>query len=403
MQTQLPKDLLATETGQTADKILRSCVHCGFCLSACPTYGLLGDELDSPRGRIYLIKSVLEGNEVTSDTLSHLDRCLTCRSCETTCPSGVEYGHLLDIGREMAEEKGHRSLFQKVARYTIRKSLTTPWYFNLAIKAMPFLRHSKAVQFTVEELALQQTLKDQKDALKSSVLLLSGCVQPALAPNINQASIKVLNRLGLNVLETPQSQCCGAVDHHLSGNADALKQVKINIDAWIKYLDQGVQAIISNASGCGVMVKDYPHLLREDKEYADKAKRVAEHTLDIAEFLSKQDLSLFTSYKNKKVTFHSPCTLQHGQKLPGLVEDLLRRLGYRISHVNDSHLCCGSAGTYSIFQPTLSKQLRDNKIKNLTETNPPLIVTANIGCLMHLQKGTKTPVKHWIELLTIES
>jgi len=403
MQTQLPKDLLATETGQTADKILRSCVHCGFCLSACPTYGLLGDELDSPRGRIYLIKSVLEGNEVTNDTLSHLDRCLTCRSCETTCPSGVEYGHLLDIGREMAEEKGHRSLFQKIARYTIRKALTTPWYFNLVIKTMPFLRHSKAVQFTVEELALQQTLKDQKDALKSSVLLLSGCVQPALAPNINQASIKVLNRLGLNVLETPQSQCCGAVDHHLSGNADALKQIKINIDAWIKYLDQGVQAIISNASGCGVMVKDYPHLLREDNDYAEKAKRVAEHTLDIAEFLSKQDLSLFTSYKNKKVTFHSPCTLQHGQKLPGLVEDLLRRLGYRISHVNDSHLCCGSAGTYSIFQPTLSKQLRDNKIKNLTETNPPLIVTANIGCLMHLQKGTKTPVKHWIELLTVDS
>ncbi|GAB6068959.1 glycolate oxidase subunit GlcF [Thiomicrorhabdus hydrogeniphila] len=403
MQTQLPKDLLATETGQTADKILRSCVHCGFCLSACPTYGLLGDELDSPRGRIYLIKSVLEGNEVTNDTLSHLDRCLTCRSCETTCPSGVEYGHLLDIGREMAEEKGHRSLFQKTTRYAIRKALTTPWYFNLVIKSMPFLRHSKAVQFTVEELALQQTLKDQKDALKSSVLLLSGCVQPALAPNINQASIKVLNRLGLNVLETPQSQCCGAVDHHLSGNADAIKQVKINIDAWIKYLDQGVQAIISNASGCGVMVKDYPHLLREDSEYAEKAKRVAEHTLDIAEFLSKQDLSLFTSYKNKKVTFHSPCTLQHGQKLPGLVEDLLRRLGYRISHVNDSHLCCGSAGTYSIFQPTLSKQLRDNKIKNLTETNPPLIVTANIGCLMHLQKGTKTPVKHWIELLTVDS
>lgn len=403
MQTQIPKDLLATEKGQTADKILRSCVHCGFCLSACPTYGLLGDELDSPRGRIYLIKSVLEGNEVTTDTLKHLDRCLTCRSCETTCPSGVEYGHLLDIGREMAEEKGNRGLFQKMARYTIRKSLTTAWYFNLVIKAMPFLRHSKAVQYSIEELALQQTLKDQKDAIKSSVLLVSGCVQPALAPNINQSSIKVLNRLGLNVIETPQSQCCGAVDHHLSGHEDALKKVKTNIDAWIDYLDKGAKAIISNASGCGVMIKDYPHLLKEDAEYLEKAQRIAKQTFDIAEFLSKQDLSLFTNYKNKKVTFHSPCTLQHGQKLPGLVEDLLRRLGYRITHVNDSHLCCGSAGTYSIFQPTLSKQLRDNKLKNLQESNPPIIVTANIGCLMHLQKGTKTPVKHWIELLTLES
>lgn len=403
MQTQIPKDLLATETGQTADKILRSCVHCGFCLSSCPTYGLIGDELDSPRGRIYLIKSVLEGNDVSHDTLAHLDRCLTCRSCETTCPSGVEYGHLLDIGREMAEEKSPRNLVQRFLRYSVRKSLTTPWFFNLVIKAMPFLRHSTAVQYTVDELALQQNLKDQKDALKSSVLLISGCVQPALAPNINQSSIKVLNRLALNVIETPQEQCCGAVDHHLSGNKDALTKVKANIDAWCRYLDQGVQAIISNASGCGVMIKDYPHLMRKDAEYAKKAKRIAEHTFDIAEFLSKQDLSIFTHYKNQKVTFHSPCTLQHGQKLPGLVEDILRRLGYRITHVNDSHLCCGSAGTYSIFQPKLSKQLRDNKLNNLLDENPKIVVTANIGCLMHLQKGTKVPVKHWIELLSTHS
>ncbi len=399
MQTQLPKDLLATETGKTADKILRSCVHCGFCLSACPTYGLLGDELDSPRGRIYLIKSVLEGNEVSEDTLGHLDRCLTCRSCETTCPSGVEYGHLLDIGREVAEQKSPRNPLQRLIRFAVRKSLTTPWFFNLVIKAMPFLRHSKAVQFTVEELTLNQELKDRKDALKSSVLMISGCVQPALAPNINQASIKVLNKLGFNVLETPQEQCCGAVEHHLSGHEDALQQIKVNIDAWEKYLDQGVQAIISNASGCGVMIKDYAHLLRDDAKYAAKAQRIVDHTQDIAEFLSAQDLSNFTHFKNQKVTFHSPCTLQHGQKLPGLVEDILRRLGYRISHVNDSHLCCGSAGTYSIFQPKISKNLRDNKLENLLQSKPKIIVTANIGCLMHLQKGTDTPVKHWIELL----
>lgn len=399
MQTNLPTDLLATEQGQTADKILRSCVHCGFCLSTCPTYGILGDELDSPRGRIYLIKSVLEGNEVSKDTLDHLDRCLTCRSCETTCPSGVEYGHLLDIGREVVEERSPRHPLQRLSRYAVRKSLTTAWFFNLTIRLMPFLRHSQAIQFTVEELALKQSLQDQSDALKSSVLLLSGCVQPALAPNINQSSIKVLNRLGLNVIETPQDQCCGAVDHHLSGSKDAIAQVKTNIDAWLPYLDQGVKAIISNASGCGVMIKDYPHLLREDAEYAPKAKRIAEHTKDISEFLLSQDLSIFTHFDNQKITFHSPCTLQHGQKLQGVVEEALGKLGYRVNPVKDAHLCCGSAGTYSIFQPKLSKQLRDNKLANLLEVKTPIIVTANIGCLMHLQKGTKTPVKHWIELL----
>lgn len=399
MQTHIPKDLLATETGKTADQILRSCVHCGFCLSSCPTYQVLGDELDSPRGRIYLIKSVLENNQVSQNTLHHLDRCLTCRACETTCPSGVEYGHLLDIGREMAEQKSPRNPLQKLLRYSLRKSLTTPWFFNLMVRTLPFLRHSKAVQYSVEELALQQKLQDQEAALKSSVLLISGCVQPELAPNINQASIKVLNRLGLHVLQTPQTQCCGAIDHHLSGQNDALEKAKANIDAWLKYLDQGGQAILSNASGCGVMIKDYPHLLRNDKEYANKAKRIARHSFDIAEFLSQQDLSIFTHFKNHKVTFHSPCTLQHGQKLPGLVEDILRRLGYRISPVNDAHLCCGSAGTYSILQPKLSKQLRQNKLTNLMKNQPKLIVTANIGCLMHLQKGTHTPVKHWIELL----
>ncbi|NPA71306.1 MAG: glycolate oxidase subunit GlcF [Gammaproteobacteria bacterium] len=399
MQTNLPKDLLATEQGQTADKILRACVHCGFCLSTCPTYGILGDELDSPRGRIYLIKSVLEGNPVSKDSLSHLDRCLTCRSCETTCPSGVEYGHLLDIGREVMEERSPRSLLQRTVRYAVRKSLTTPWFFNLTLKVMPFLRHSQAVQFTVEELALQQSLKDQDDALKSSVLLLSGCVQPALAPNINQSSIKVLNRLGLHVIETPQSQCCGAVDHHLSGAQDATAQIKANIDAWLPYLDQGVKAIISNASGCGVMIKDYPHLLKGDIDYAAKAIRIAEHTKDISEFLLSQDLSIFTHFDNQKITFHSPCTLQHGQKLQGVVEEALGKLGYRVNPVKDAHLCCGSAGTYSIFQPKLSKQLRDNKLDNLLAQKTPIIVTANIGCLMHLQKGTETPVKHWIELL----
>ena len=399
MQTNFPLDLLATDQGKTADSILRSCVHCGFCLSACPTYGLLGDELDSPRGRIYLIKSVLEGNPVSSDSLSHLDRCLTCRSCETTCPSGVKYGQLLDIGREVMEQKAPRPWWQRLMRYTIRKSLTTPWFFNFGIRLAPFLRHSKAIKFTVEELALQQRLQDRQDAVKSSVLLLSGCVQPALAPNINQATIKVLNRLQLNVIETPQSECCGAVSHHLSGGDDTHQQVKDNIDAWLGYLDNGVQAIISNASGCGVMVKDYPNLFDKKTTYYDKAIRVSQATKDIAEFLLEKDLSSLAHYQNKAITFHAPCTLQHGQKQPVVVQTILQKLGYQVNPVHDSHLCCGSAGTYSIFQPKLSKKLRHNKLENLLEHKTELIVTANIGCLMHLQGGTKTPVKHWIELL----
>lgn len=400
MQTHLPEDLLATEQGKTADKILRSCVHCGFCLSSCPTYGVLGDELDSPRGRIYLIKSALEGNEISANSLQHLDRCLTCRACETTCPSGVEYGHLLDIGREVIEQVSPRNPWQRFIRYSVRKSLTTPWLFNSVLKLLPFFRHSNALKFSVEELALQQQLRDRADALQQSVLLISGCVQPALAPNINQASIKVLNKLDFNVIETPQSQCCGAIDHHLTGQKDALKQVQANIDSWCAYLDQGVQAIISNASGCGVMIKDYAHLLRDDPDYADKAQRVVAATFDISEFLLQQDLSSLMHYDNQKITFHAPCTLQHGQKLQGVVEKTLRKLGYRVTPVQDAHLCCGSAGTYSLFQPNLAKQLRRNKLKNLLEKEPEVIVTANIGCLLHLQKGTQTPVKHWIELFS---
>ncbi len=399
MQTQLQPEWLNTPDGQTADTILRNCVHCGFCLSACPTYGLLGDELDSPRGRIYLIKSLLEGNDVSRESLSHLDKCLTCRSCETTCPSGVEYGHLLDIGRHAMEQQVSRPLWQRLMRWGVRKSLTTPWFFNLVVSAMPFLRHSQAIAYSVNELALQQQLKDRADVLASSVLLLKGCVQPALAPNINQASIKVLNKLGWHVIETTQSQCCGALNQHLSAHDDALTQVKANIDAWYPYLQQGVKAIISTASGCGVMLKDYGHLLRADADYADKAQAIAQASKDISEFLLTQDLSKFTHFDNQTITFHSPCTLQHGQKLQGVVEQALRKLGYRVNPVKDAHLCCGSAGTYSLFNPTIAKQLRDNKLENLLAHKTDVIVTANIGCLMHLQKGTKVPVKHWIEIL----
>ncbi|MDG6778233.1 glycolate oxidase subunit GlcF [Thiomicrorhabdus sp. zzn3] len=394
MQTHIPVDLLNTPQGQTADKILRSCVHCGFCLSACPTYGILGDELDSPRGRIYLIKNALEGNAVSENSLIHLDRCLTCRSCETTCPSGVEYGHLLDIGRDLIEEKSPRPWHQRLFRWSLRKTLGTPWLFNALTALWPFAKHS------LENAQLKKLVEAaSKQPFQKQVLLVSGCVQPALAPNINLATRNVLHKLGIGVIETPQSQCCGAIDHHLSGSQDALKQVKRNIDAWCAELDHGVEAIISNASGCGVMIKDYAHLLKDDAEYAEKARRIVAHTQDISEYLLKQDLTPLQRRKHQKIVFQSPCTLQHGQKLAGLVETTLKSLGFEVSPVKDAHLCCGSAGTYSIFQKSLSEQLRDNKLQNLHEHEPSVIVTANIGCLMHLQKGTKTPVKHWIELL----
>ncbi len=360
-----------------ANEIIRKCVHCGFCLATCPTYQLLGSELDSPRGRIYLIKSALENNESSAKSLQHLDRCLTCRSCETTCPSGVEYGHLLDIGRASIEHK--RPLWQKAYRFSVRKFLTTPVLFN----TVGFLfRHSKI-----------KTPVVQAKSPNKKVLLLGGCVQPTLAPNINHSVKNILAKLGYEVEETPQSQCCGAVDQHLSANDEALRKIKRNIDAWHAF-----EIIISSASGCGVMVKDYASLFDKEDDYYQKAQEISSKTQDIAQFLADKDLSDLKTL-NKKISYHSPCTLQHGQKLDGLVESILAQLGYTPATIQDAHLCCGSAGTYSIFQPKLSKQLKANKLKHLSASNPEVIVTANIGCLMHLQKGTKTPVKHWVELL----
>lgn len=382
MQTKLPQAIMDSPAGKEADEILRSCVHCGFCLATCPTYQLLGNELDSPRGRIYLIKSALEGESFSQDTVNHLDQCLTCRACETTCPSGVEYGKLLDIGRSVIEPS--RPLWQKLYRTSIRKILTSPTLFN----TFGFLFRHSTIQTPVLE----------KKECTARVLLLTGCVQPTLAPNINHATKNVLTRLGIDVVETAQTECCGAIDQHLSAADAALVKIKHNIDQWYDLLNSGVEAIISTASGCGVMVKDYADYFAADDAYFDKAKTVANSTKDIAEYLLEQDLSAL-SLEKTSISVQIPCTLQHGQKLPNVVSTLLSNLGYDIVQIKDSHLCCGSAGTYSISQPTLSKQLRDNKLDNLTHSNPDVIVTANIGCLMHLQNGTTTPVKHWIELL----
>ena len=367
-----------------ANQIIESCVHCGFCLATCPTYQLLGDELDSPRGRIYLIKSALEQNQFSLKSLRHMDRCLTCRSCETTCPSGVEYGQLLEIGRDIMEPK--RGKLQSLYRYIVRKILLSPTVFR---PIGYFYRHSKITS---------KSAKPEK--ANSTVLLMSGCVQPSLAPNINHTIKNVLSKLNIEVLESSQTECCGALDQHLSATDDALKKVKRNIDHWTQQLESGLESIISSASGCGVMIKDYPKLFKSSDPYFQKALFVSSKTKDIAEFLSTRDLSGL-NLSELNVTYHEPCTMQHGQELGGLVESILSQFGYIKKTVKDSHICCGSAGAYSIFETKISNQLRDNKIENLNASKPNMIVTSNIGCLMHLQKGSSIPVKHWVELLDV--
>jgi glycolate oxidase iron-sulfur subunit len=384
MHTELINTNVSESTRDKAGQIIESCVHCGFCLATCPTYQILGDELDSPRGRIYLIKSALEQNDFSVKSLSHMDRCLTCRSCETTCPSGVEYGQLLEIGRDIMESK--RGKLQALYRYIVRKALLTPVLFK---PVGYFFRHSNIKS---------KLVKPEKTS--STVLLIGGCVQPTLAPNINHSIKNIVSKLNVKVIETSQNQCCGALDQHLAASDDALKKVKRNIDNWIQQLDSGVETIISSASGCGIMIKDYPNLFQDSEPYYEKALIVSSKTKDIAEFLAEKDLSAL-NLSETNVTYHEPCTMQHGQKLSGLVESILSEFGYIKKPVKDAHICCGSAGAYSIFETKISNQLRSNKIENLSASKPKMIVTSNIGCLMHLQKGSSIPVKHWVELLDV--
>ena len=382
MHTDLNQLSISELDNEKASQIIESCVHCGFCLATCPTYQLIGDELDSPRGRIYLIKSALENNHFSTQSLKHLDRCLTCRSCETTCPSGVEYGQLLEIGREFMESK--RTKLQTIYRFFVRKLLLTPILFK---SVGYFFRHSDIAT---------KLIKPQE--VESTVLLLGGCVQPTLAPNINHSIKNILAKLNVNVIESPQRECCGALDQHLAASKDALNKVKRNIDLWSAQLNSGVSVIISSASGCGVMVKDYPALFEKTDPYYEKAEFVSSKTQDIAEYLVNKDLTALR-LSESNISYHEPCTLQHGQKLGGLVESILTQFGYDKKPIKDSHICCGSAGTYSIFEAEISNQLKENKLKNLKASNPEMIVTSNIGCLMHLQKESSIPVKHWVELL----
>lgn len=404
MQTRLADAIMNTPAGREAEAILRSCVHCGFCLAVCPTYQLLGDERDSPRGRIYLMKQVLEGQAPSRRTQLHLDRCLTCRSCESTCPSGVRYGRLVDIGREVVEHAVGRSWTQSVWRGVLRRFLLSPRLFGLALglgrSVRPFLpeRMRKTVPPSQPRGAWPSGKHERK------MLLLEGCVQPALAPWINAATARVLDRAGISLVRTRDAGCCGAVSHHLGAPADALARIRRNIDAWWPQLQAGAEAIVITASGCGAMLKDYGHLLAHDPAYAEKALRVARAAKDIAQVVAESWPLLRPRLDARRMAvetlaFHAPCTLQHALKLKGGVERLLSDLGVRLAPVADPHLCCGSAGTYSILQPELSGRLKANKLAALEAGRPQIILTANIGCLTHLQSGTALPVRHWIELV----
>lgn len=401
MQTSIAPELANDPRVIDAEKTLRKCVHCGFCLATCPTYNLLGDELDSPRGRIYLIKQVVEGHKPTAQTLNHLDRCLTCRNCETTCPSGVEYGHLLDNGRSLVEEQVERPLKQRLMRKAILNFLPYPK------RVAPLVKLGQLVSGVLPaslraSVPLKQTAGSwPRSSHDRTMLVLDGCVQPSMAPATNAAAARVLNALGINLLSVDKSGCCGAVHFHLNKQSDAKDFIKRNIDAWWPHIEAGAEAIITTASGCGVMVKDYGHVLSDDVEYKDKAARVSALCKDIVQVLQAEDLTRFKARAKEigPIAFHPPCTLQHGQKLPMATEILLKSVGFELTPVAESHTCCGSAGTYSIFQPELSRQLRDNKVAALTANTPEIIATANIGCQLHLQAGTGKAVVHWVELL----
>ncbi len=406
MQTNLAGFIKDTPEGRDAEAILRKCVHCGFCNATCPTYQLLGDELDGPRGRIYLIKQVLEGTTATARTQLHLDRCLTCRSCETTCPSGVSYGRLIDIGRPIVDRQVGRDAVETVMRKALRAVIPNSSLFSRLLRLGQFIQPllPGAVKRKVPLSANATPWPATSHA--RTMLVLEGCVQPSLSPNTNAAAARVLDRLGITLVRTPQAGCCGAVSYHLNAQDEGLACMRRNIDAWWPSVEQGAEAIVITASGCATMIAEYGHLLARDPAYAARAARISAMMKDISEVIAaeKEKLKSFPPYASPltphgNLAFHAPCSLQHGLKMKGKVEALLTDLGFALTAVPNAHLCCGSAGTYSILQPELSQQLLQNKITALTSGAPTAIVTANIGCQAHLQSATTLPVMHWIEAL----
>ncbi len=400
MQYTLSEKFKNTPQGQRADEILGKCVHCGMCTATCPTYQLFGDELDGPRGRIYQIKQVLEGEQATATMQLNLHRCLTCLSCETTCPSGVEYGKLVQIGKDIVEEQVERPLPERLKRKLLRLIIPYPSRFSILFKLgsvfKTILPASLKKQIHVPRQAgVWPTKKHSR-----KMLVLDGCVQSVMSSNINAAAARVLDNLGISLLPVTESGCCGAVSLHMQANVEAKNFMRTNIDAWWPYVEDGFEAIVMTASGCGTVVKDYYEYLSDDPAYAEKAKKISELVKDISEIIVNEDLSKLENTNNQaRVAAHIPCSLQHGQQLNGVVETILTNTGYTLTPVKDAHLCCGSAGTYSLLQTQISNTLRDNKLDALQQAEPDLITTANIGCLHHLHSGTEKPVLHWIELL----
>ena len=402
MQTHLAPEFQGTPDGLEAEAILRKCVHCGFCTATCPTYQTLGDELDGPRGRIYLIKQVLEGAPPTRSKQLHLDRCLTFRNCETTCPSGVQYGHLVDMGRKIVDAKVPRPLGERAVRWALKEGLTSP-LFDSAMQAGQALRGvlPASVRAKVPVPTAAGHWPRRQHARKA--LLLEGCVQPSMAPGVNAATVRVLDAVGIQAVIAPEAGCCGAVKFHLNDQQGALAQMRANIDAWWPRVgSDAVECIVLNASGCGAMVKEYGHHLQHDAQYAAKAARVSALARDLSELLPDIAASLQGQLRNVPqgvVALQSPCTLQHGQRLRGGIEQHLRALGFDVRVAQEAHLCCGSAGTYSVLQPQLSQALRTRKLGHLQALGPSVIASANIGCITHLQSGTDTPVRHWVQVL----
>ena len=405
MHTELSPEHAGTADGEAARALLQKCVHCGFCTATCPTYQLLGDELDGPRGRIYQIKNLLEGEAPTRELQTHLDRCLTCRNCESTCPSGVQYGELAEIGRRLVDARVERPATERLVRWALKEGLTSPLFapaLQLGQVVRPLLPETLQAKVPERREADARGWPQQRHARR--MLMLAGCVQPAMSPEINPATARVLDAAGIEVVLPAGAGCCGAIRAHLNDRDGGLADMRRNIDAWWPLIERGeVEAIVMNASGCGATVKEYGHHLAGDAAYAAKAARVSAMTRDLSELLPELvpvlKPKLAAAAQAGRLALHPPCTLQHAQKLKGGLEAGLRALGFTVVLPADSHLCCGSAGTYSVLQPALSKQLRERKQASLAALEPDTVVSANIGCITHLQAGCATPVRHWVEVL----